>query len=146
MSSGSIRKAPSRSGSLAVSVQGETVVIEFPEATPSLNRLHGSHWSKVQKARVKWRKYAWAARVKLQGRPDADHIALPFNPGALRIVRYGPRMLDEENLSAGAKELVDALVQEGFFVDDSPAYLVRSYIQRLSCERKTVVTLSSAAS
>lgn len=41
----------------------------------------------------------------------------------LRITRCARRLLDEDNLSGGAKPLIDCVKQAGLIVDDSPEHI-----------------------
>lgn len=113
------------------------IELNFPVATPSVNQLHGRHWS----AKAKWRKqWAWMVRaerlriVPLQSGP-------PWQ-AKVSIDRYGPRLLDNDNFVAGTKQLMDALVAEGFLVDDSPNHLTATYTQHVGKPYRTVVRIS----
>lgn len=53
-------------------------------------------------------------------------------------------MLDNDNFVAGTKFLVDALVAEGFMVNDSPAHLEPHYVQHRGAPR-TVITIEAIA-
>lgn len=108
----------------------------IPEPTPSVNRLHGYHWSRKRRERQKWGWLVKQARLAAGIYPTA-----PSSRVRLTIRRYGPRMLDHSNFVAGLKWLEDALVAEGFLVDDSPAHLEPDYAQHTGKPYRTEITV-----
>lgn len=137
-SAGLMRATPAGSGEPSVTVNGSSLVLTFPEPTPSLNELNWAHWSRKRKERQKWGWYVKAAALKLP-RVEAPEVA------AVTICRYGARLLDRTNLVGGCKSLEDALVAEGFLVDDSEKHYRPTYQQCASSERKTVVVISGVS-
>lgn len=115
----------------------EQVVIKLvlPVASPSFNVLQGRHWSKKAWWRKQWGWMVRAERLRIGG------ISLPESPRKVTIERYGARRLDADNQVAGCKQLIDALVAEGFLVDDSPAHLQATYRQHVGKPYRTEVRI-----
>lgn len=111
-----------------------TLTIPFP--TPSLNKLHGQHWSRLYRERKKWAWLVRAARLEANAEPSN------WQRAKVTIERYGAQILDKDNFIAGAKALVDCLRREGFFADDSPAHLESHYVQHVGEPRRTVVHMA----
>jgi hypothetical protein len=113
------------------------ITLTIPAATPSVNRLHGFHWSLKARERKKW---GWLVRIARMGLPAPlyapEHVSLT-------IERYGPRLLDYDNYVAGTKFLTDQLVAEGFAVDDSPAHMTVRYVQHVGKPPRTVVRIGT---
>ena len=107
------------------------------QATPSLNRIHGNHWSANKKAKSA---IAWLLAAALNGIPP-----IPKATGRRRlvIVRYGRGRLDRANLVGGAKWLEDAIKDRGLLLDDDDAGcdLIVSQIVFRKGIPHTVVTL-----
>lgn len=122
-------------GYAAVTVEIDGIVITFPEPTPSVNRLHGYHWSRKKRERTKWGWYARSAALQLgMGAPPAR--------ARVEIVRHGARLLDPDNLTAGCKWLIDSLVAERFLMGDTEEHLDLARPRQVAGrERKTVVTI-----
>ena len=110
----------------------------LPEATPSVNRMHGFHWSKKYKERRKWAWLVKAARLEA----GLFHVKPPAK-ASVQIDRYGARVLDHDNFVAGTKFLTDALVAEGFLVDDSPANITAIYRQHVGKPHRTIVIIEA---
>lgn len=111
------------------------IELHIPEPTPSLNAFYGVHWTKKAKIRKHWSWLVRAARM---------HVRVPMLPPEhckLTIERYGQRLLDRDNLIGGCKGLVDALVAEGFMVDDSPAHLTADYHQFIGKPYRTIIKI-----
>lgn len=115
------------------------IVLDIPESTPSVNSSRGLHWSKMIRLRARWRWLVKAARL------DAKLYAVsPLSKAKLTIERWGPRTLDSDNLVAGAKQLLDSLVEEGFIVDDKPECIGQpQYFQHIG-PRRTLVRIEPA--
>jgi hypothetical protein len=116
------------------------IVLTIPEATPSLNRMHGSHWSRRHKLRKRWAWLVKAARLHAQAWDSPK-----WARARIEIDRYGPRLLDADNCRAGTKPLVDSLVAEGFIADDKPEVIGEPVIRQIvsRTERKTVVRVEA---
>lgn len=114
------------------------IILEIPEATPSLNRMLGEHWAKKSAKRKHW---AWLVRAaRLEAR---EFPAEPMQRARLTITRHGRRICDRDNLIGGTKILTDCLVREGFFVDDSPAHLETIVNQALTKNPRTTVWIEA---
>lgn len=117
-----------------------SITLTFPAATPSVNALHGRHWSAKAKERKRWGWLVRAAILNGSGRvPASERVQV-------RIVRHGARLLDHDNGVGGCKFLIDALVAEGFAIDDSPDHLELIFEQHVSRkEHYTTVVIEPAA-
>ncbi len=113
------------------------ITLDIPEAVPSGNALVKQHWKAAHRVKVRWQ---WLVKCAvLEG-----HLHPRAAPhGKLTIERIGPRLLDYDNLTTGAKYLVDSLVREGFFIDDDPAHMTREYRQRVGKPYRTLVTIEN---
>jgi Holliday junction resolvase RusA-like endonuclease len=108
----------------------------IPEPTPSINRIHGYHWTRKRKERQRW---GWLVK---QARLCAGVFrSAPSNRVRLTIRRFGPRMLDHDNFVAGTKFLQDAIVAEGFVIDDKPAHLEPVYSQHVGKPHRTEIRI-----
>lgn len=118
-----------------------TVTLHIPEATPSVNILHGHHWSRKLRERKKWGWLVKAAVLEARfNRPET-----PPERVRVRIVRHGARLLDTDNAIAGSKFLIDSLVAEGLARDDSPKHLTLQLEQHVSRERYTTVVVEACS-
>ena len=84
------------------------------------NDGRGTTWFPTAKVRREFAEYLASEKLKRQ----------PFeHPVSLRIVRLigrKQRRFDEDSLLRGnSKELIDALVEAGWFKDDSPKYILQ---------------------
>ena len=84
----------------------------------SRNVLDRLHWA--AKGRLK-QEYALLIRNQMRLGGYAE-IKEPKKLN-LEIVSYRKRLLDYDNLIGGCKQLIDAMIEEGFIWDDSPKYL-----------------------
>lgn len=119
------------------------IELVLPRPTPSLNRQFGQHWSKRAKLKKQW---AWMVRAERLKITYADWIIAgewikADGPRKVTIDRWGPRLCDHDNIVGGAKQLIDALVSEGFLVDDSPAHMVATYRQHVGKPYRTEVRI-----
>ncbi len=79
----------------------------------SRNQLDKMHWSKRHKIAKRLKRDVWALS---QGkRPKA-----PLNKAVIEITSHRKSLLDPDNLTAGCKPYVDALVGNGIVIDDKP--------------------------
>ena len=84
----------------------------------SRNVLDRLHWA--AKGRLK-QEYALLIRNQMRLGGYAE-IKEPKKLN-LEIVSYRKRLLDYDNLVGGCKQLIDAMIDEGYIWDDSPKYL-----------------------
>lgn len=116
------------------------IVLNFDEATPSLNALHGHHFTKKHRLRVRW---GWL--VKAEVRRQQIWVPPRWAKARIRIERHGPRMLDYDNARAGLKPLLDSLVEEKLILDDKPSVIGEPELKQvISKIRKTVVYIEAA--
>jgi len=109
------------------------MILDIPEATPSLNRVFQGHWSRRHALRNKWAWLVRAARLEAKLFPTQ-----PLQKAKLTIERWGPKRLDHDNYVAGCKGMIDSLRVEGFIVDDSPGHIEARYIQHIGKRRTRV--------
>ncbi len=109
------------------------IELVIPEATPSLNRLHGRHWSRYRRHRKRWSALVLAAKL------DARIYGAPLLPRArVHITRYGRRILDPDNAIGGCKALIDGLKDHGLLADDR--HIVLTVEQHIG-EPRTIVRI-----
>lgn len=90
--------------------------IKFLKASPSQNELDSMHWAARGRLKDEWMWMAKANKV-------ARSIPKATGKRRLTIERHGLGTLDMANLIGGAKQIIDALVDMGIFIDDRPSCL-----------------------
>lgn len=123
--------------------------LEVPEPIPSLNRVYGRHWSAKYRQRKQW---GWLIRAALLDvSHDSEHnLALLALRGhvcasgrvGVRAETWRPRVLDRDNLIAGAKGIIDCLRAECLIVDDSPKWIEETVVQHVGMPHRTVLELT----
>lgn len=113
------------------------ITLELPEAIPSRNEVDKMHWAERNRLRGSWQWFVKAAILNKRLRVQRT------DPGILSIERISPRKLDRDNFVGGCKQLQDALVREGFFVDDTEAHLTTTYIQTCGRPPRTIVRIGA---
>ena len=103
------------------------IEIIIPREVPSGNAFAYSHWSVRTKDRNAWSKWLIRAKSNMHSEDCQPATGHRF----ARIIAYRPRILDDDNLSAGAKHLRDAIVRAGFLKDDNKKWSTWQYVQRL---------------
>lgn len=101
----------------------ESIRLRIPEASPSLNTLLRKHWGRDRRVKQKWHWLIYQA-LGLSGAYRRMRTRTPFARAHVKITRYSPRRLDEDNAIGGSKHLIDALKSCGVLVDDTPQHLV----------------------
>lgn len=93
------------------------IVLELPFPIKSQNQFQGRHWTVKHRDRLEWAKVIRAIthRIPMQ-RLKAS------GPRSLIIIAPGYRT-DLTNVIGGAKGFIDALVDYGMLIDDSPSHL-----------------------
>jgi len=93
-----------------VAGHGPSAVIRFTlsRPTPSLNSRQGRNW-RVVWARGRRIQLGLAREIAAARLQAGAGWAKPIERAELRIIRFGPKELDEDNLSGGVKLLVDVL-------------------------------------
>ena len=84
------------------------ILLEIPEASPSLNIMRGKHWSTLVMVAKSER--------KLFG-------TTPAQKAQVKITREGYRQLDTDNFVGGLKCIIDSLREQHLIVDDSPDHI-----------------------
>lgn len=109
------------------------LIIELP-VTPSNNKLVGKRWAKLNYQKKFMKCLSGYELLALKKKKKAK----------IKVIRYGSRLLDEDNFIGGLKPLLDTIVKLGLIVDDRPEWLELNYKQE-KCKRgeeKTVIILS----
>jgi len=118
------------------------IVIEIPEATPTLNLIKKMHWQPYARLRKHW------CILVL----EALHGERPKNPiqkCEIYIERHGSRSLDWDNLYGGFKPLLDCLVVAtsanpsglGIIQDDNTNIVTSLIAKPVKCKRKEEKTI-----
>jgi hypothetical protein len=107
---------------------------QFPRIPRSANRMLRAHWAARRRDRESWRQHVRRAcgrrRSRMRGRVD------------LRVLVYRRHRQDPDNAYASMKNLLDALVLEGWLEDDSSDLLgleVEEREEPRKANEKTVV-------
>lgn len=111
------------------------IELTIPLLLPSLNAMGGAgrgHWTAWQKDKKLWTDWVLVAKLnqaKLYGQPK-------FERARIEIDRYCAQdVKDEDNLRAGTKWLLDALVAHGILKDDSREHIGVPTIRQIRCKR-----------
>jgi len=87
---------------------------ELPIAMPSGNQTLRQHWSFRSEFK---QRLAWLLVSALNGQPK---IPSATGKRRLTIVRHGKGRLDQDNLAAGCKALIDVIKERKLILDDNP--------------------------
>lgn len=117
----------------------------LPRRIRSYNK-RGGHWADYSE-RQAWKKLIGTAEVTTDG-----SVKLPaVGRMKLEITRFAPQkryILDVDNLAAGAKRLIDTLVEYGYLIDDDRAAIEGPFLsQKISSDKCywAVVKITEAA-
>lgn len=102
------------------------MILEIPRVPPSPNNLVG-HWRFRHRNTQLWRNEVYYAVVQSSERPSA-----PYPKATVSIDRRSIGILDEDNLVASMKPVIDGLRHAGVLLDDSPAHMKLSVTQTQS--------------
>jgi hypothetical protein len=86
----------------------------------SLNKLLNMHYQARRRLRLK---YMWEIRLVLQELGESVPDYPEEKRKKLRIVSFGTKLMDKENLYGGSKVLVDAIKGLRLIYDDSPKWI-----------------------
>jgi hypothetical protein len=86
----------------------------------SLNKLLRMHYQERRRLRLK---YMWEMRLVLQELGEIIPDYPEEERKKLRIVSFGTKLMDKENLYGGAKVLIDAIKGLRLIYDDSPDWI-----------------------
>ena len=92
--------------------------LELPMKILSRNVLDRQHWAVKRKE-----KQHWCLLVRNQMRLNKVRFTKEKEKHSIEIISYRSRKLDYDNLVGGCKQLIDAMIEEGYIWDDSPKYL-----------------------
>lgn len=119
------------------------VLIRVPMELPSGNAMRRKyrHFSAYGKLRDSWQRtiFALAGRKNtqlLRARVDLKHKA------KVLILSQRKKLLDKDNLYAGAKPILDSLVRLNYCVDDSAQWMDVTVDQEKSNESSTVISIT----
>lgn len=117
-------------------------VIQIPVAIKSRNEIDKMHFQ--QKLRLR-KEYQLLIRNRMTIR--RIRAAKPGEKFKLYITTYRKRKLDWDNLVGGAKQLIDALSNEGFIWDDAIEYIGGTAIEQLKAkdEEFTIICRTTKA-
>lgn len=83
------------------------------------------HWTQKRGSRGLRDEWFWLVKAELGiNEPQVDY------PVHVHIIRVANRLIDDSNLPAGTKYLIDAIVEFGHAVDDSRKWMRTTYDQR----------------
>ena len=111
----------------------EADILVTPIRIQSRNVLDKLHWA--AKGRMK-QEYALLIRNQITRKKVSKAKKKKYK---LIILSYRKRKLDYDNLVGGCKQLIDALIQEGFIFDDSPDYIDLKVQQFTAKEYQTII-------
>ena len=111
----------------------EDDIITLPIKVESRNKLDKQHWAVKRKS-----KQYYALFIRNQMRLKQIKVA-EKKKYKLVILSYRKKKLDFDNLVGGCKQLIDALVDEGFIYDDSPDYIDLNVAQYIAKEYETII-------
>lgn len=100
----------------------EPVIITVPLKIESMNKTVGRHWSNKSGTRRMWEK-----ALAICGNREVDKRALPYRN--VTIISKRRRLIDQDNLIGGAKQLVDSMKALGWIEDDRVGAVKISYDQ-----------------
>lgn len=117
----------------------QTITLPFP--SPSQNKTEKMHHMKRHKYRREMRSVIWTIALQAGLKPTWPRTnrrrkeeGSLFGPDPVRkrvtITRHNSRTLDHGNFVGGMKEILDAVVQEGYLFDDSIKWCDDEYLQK----------------
>jgi hypothetical protein len=121
------------------------IMFQLPFALSSLNVRDRQHWAVRQKKKAK---LAMEVLVAIGG--PACKPVKPVQKATIMVKRYSAGTLDQDNLTASVKPLLDILCRSssthphgmGFIEDDSPAH-IELIVNQEKCKRGTGSTVVS---
>lgn len=110
-------------------VEAEVIRLTIPNAVLSNNEVIKMHWAVKRATR---RAYGWALQVAiLESREIEPDFLYRKTRRRVKIVSYRGRTLDPDNLSGGAKILIDAMRDLGLIFRDSKKWIILEIDDRL---------------
>ncbi len=121
------------------------IELTLPLLLPSLNRMGGAgrgHWTAWQKDKKLWSDWVLVAKLnqaKIFGQPKHERARIEIDRHCTADIK------DADNLRAGTKWLLDAIVSHGILKDDSTEHIGEPKITQVRCKRgdppRTVVRI-----
>lgn len=104
----------------------------MPIALPSLNSFVKMHWAQYARHRKEWGQWVMVAKAQARvlGRPELKRVRIEIERRTARLI------LDQDNLQASRKWLMDALVQNGILADDSTEVIEQCTITQVKVPKK----------
>lgn len=89
--------------------------LKIPCCPPALNAANKKHWSERNSDAEEWRMRVWAMikRKELPAPPKT-----PLASARIQVIRHSSNMLDFDGVVGSMKPVIDALVKNGFILDD----------------------------
>ena len=91
----------------------KTIQVDIKRLPRAPNRSRGMPWMVAKNERDKWHK---DLAVKLWSVAHKN----PQTFCRVNIVRFSSRPMDDDNVAAACKPILDSLVELGFLIDDAP--------------------------
>lgn len=117
----------------------------IPYVLPSINEQQRMHWA--GRARIKQRCLEYLMEARSLARKEKRAWPKDLREFALRLERWSVRDLDEDNLVASHKSLIDAMKRDGglgLILDDSPKHMLVLKVTQSRTNKartRTVITL-----
>jgi len=116
------------------------IEVTISEAVPSLNVTLKEHWSNKTRRRNKFQVQI-GQQLILNYKSTARLRAMDKLKREVTIHSQRMRTLDQDNLTGGAKSLIDALKKLGLIVDDTPTWVDVTYTQDKGKPYYTKITI-----
>ena len=97
-------------------------VFNLDGVTPSQNKTDRMHWTKKGDLKDEW---YWLVKAAAGVRGEKQE-----EPVRMHIIRVSKRLIDDSNVPAGCKYLIDAFVKFGHAKDDSHRWMQTTFEQR----------------
>jgi Holliday junction resolvase RusA-like endonuclease len=94
------------------------------------------HWTRDYRLKKRWATLVQWAKFELPRRPQA-----PLERARVLVTRYSPGSMDIDNLYGSVKHLLDALIVNGFIVDDSAKHIELQVKQVKDNRKRTFVMI-----
>lgn len=94
-------------------------------ATPTQNQMNKLHWAKRHKLRES---LTWEIRAKTRNRHTG--------PVRLEVYRFSVGIADYDNIVAGFKPVLDALVNASIIPDDNPDVIIQRHYEGIRVARR----------
>lgn len=105
----------------------KSVMIEIPMQIESRNTIDQMHWAKKRKMRQTYQLFIRQQMSKY----NLDELERGTACSIHILTFRNRRIRDEDNLYGGAKQLLDAMVNEGFLYDDDVKHLPSAIIGQI---------------